>query len=206
MPTAFWTKVVIGLAALCWIVLAYLLNVPIDNRWLKSLSTVTLGVVLLLAAFDLYLWRLLPRKITKRPRLHGTWKAELQSTWVAPDSGAAVAKTFYLVVRQTFSKISVTALYDISRSYSTAADVEDNRGTYELSYIYWSAAKTIERTGNAPHRGAASLVVSTEPTISMEGDYWTEREGAKGEIVTHGHSGRIYQSFEKASRGKYKYT
>jgi hypothetical protein len=203
MPTAFWTRLVIGLAALLWIALAYVLKVPVDNQWLKYLSTITMMVILLLTAFDLYLWRFLPRKITKRPNLHGTWKAQLNSTWISPETGGPVSKIFYLVIRQTFSRVTVTSLYDTSRSHSMSADIAVHNGTYELSYVYWSAAKTAERGGNAPHRGAASLVVSTEPAIGMEGDYWTERENAKGDIVTLGHSRTVYQTFAKASNGTY---
>jgi hypothetical protein len=160
-------------------------------------------VVFILAAFDLYLWRYFPRAITKRPNLHGTWKAKLESTWVSGETGEAVSKHFYLVVRQTFSSITVTSLYDIARSQSTSAGLAEHNGTCELSYIYWSAAKTTKRTGNPPHRGAAALVISSEPTLSMAGDYWTERDGGKGTIATLGRSKKIYDSFDAAEEGVY---
>src|SRR5690349_615032 len=133
MPTAFWTRIVIALATGSWVVIAYILNVPVDNRYLKAFGTITMIVIMLLALFDVYLWRWLPRFVTRRPMLRGTWKAELESTWT--QDGERVVKECYLVVRQSFSKITVSALFDISRSRSESAGLTERDGVCELSYI-----------------------------------------------------------------------
>src|SRR5919108_3241980 len=112
MPTPFWTRVVVLLAAGFWLVLAFVLNVPVDKTWLKSLGGIASGVVLALLAFDYFLWRWLPVAITRRPMLRGTWKATLEYRW--PATGPAETKDAFIVVRQTYSTISVGMLFDIS--------------------------------------------------------------------------------------------
>lgn len=203
MPTAFWTRVVIALATGSWVVIAYLFNVPVDNRYLKAFGTITMGVLMVLALFDLYVWRWLPFAITKRPKLRGTWKVLLESTW-AGEGGEPVSKECYLVVRQTFSRVTVSTLFDVSRSASLNATITEHDGVRELSYVYWSAARTTARDGNPPHRGATALVIATQPKVHMVGDYWTERDNARGTLTTIGRSNKLYDSFEAALLGDYK--
>jgi hypothetical protein len=71
-----------------------------------------------------------------------------------------------------------------------------------LAYIYRSEAATLEQAGNPPHRGGAALYVSVEPTVSFEGDYWTERL-TKGRITSEGRSPKIYGAFQNAQSGVY---
>ena len=201
MPTPFWTRLVIALAAGLWLALAFLLDAPVDTEWLRPLGAVMAVVVLLLLAFDRLAWRWLPLAVTKRPKLHGTWKASLEYEW--PEGTRTQLKECYLVVRQTFSTVSVDMLFDISSSQSRSADIKEVAGRRSLWWSYWSAARTLDREDNSPHRGGAELVISLEPKLRLEGDYWTERK-TRGGIVTHGHSKQIYDDFESARSGLYR--
>jgi hypothetical protein len=203
MPNAFWIRIVIGLAAAAYLVLAYGFGVSVDEDGLQYLAGVTFLIIVVLTVFDLWLWRLLPFAITKRPRLYGTWRATLDSTWVDPDTNQPVRKTFYIAIRQTFSLVSVTSLFDISRSRSTSADIVKDHDDLVLSYVYWSAADTDKREGNPPHRGTTSLVLSrANKRWSMSGDYWTERD-SRGTIRTDGWNKHRYSSFEDAADANY---
>jgi hypothetical protein len=201
MPTPGWTRVVIFLAAGFWLLLTFVLDVPVDTMWLKSLGGIASGVVLVLLAFDSLLWRWLPEALTRRPVLRGTWRASLQYQW--PMDEPQKSKDCYIVIRQTFSKVSVDMLLDISESHSTSADLIERNGRRFLCFSYWSSARTTEREGNPPHRGGAELAVSTKPRTRLEGDYWTERRTI-GHISTLGHSSTLFDDYSSAQVGSYK--
>ncbi len=200
MPTPFWTRLIIALAAALWFGMAVALKAPVDATWLKPAGAVMSAVVLLLLIYDRWAWKWLPSLLTKRPKLHGTWKAELQYQW--PDGTPTQFKPCFLTVRQTYSTISVNMHFDISASESRSAAIVSSNGKQSLWWSYWSAAKTLEREDNPPHRGGAEVVISTKPSLRMDGDYWTERK-TRGRVVSFGRSRHLYDSFEDAERGNY---
>jgi hypothetical protein len=205
MPSSTWTRVVIFLTATLATVFAFLTGADVGaEALLKSVSAVSWAVVLLLLIYDRWGWRFWPfRLITSRPVLHGTWKAELRSNWVDPQTGKPIPpKDVYVVVSQTYSTIAVTMLFDISHSYSMSADIFKLGERQVLAYIYRSEAETLQQQGNPPHRGGAALFISTTPKVSFEGDYWTERL-TKGRITSEGYSPKLYDSFADAQNGKF---
>ncbi|WP_431885768.1 hypothetical protein [Micromonospora wenchangensis] len=151
---------------------------------------------MLLLVFDLFVWRWLPYWLVKRPVLNGTWKARLKSNWL-DSSDSPIEKTCYIVVEQTFSKISVAMIFDTSDSISTVADIVYEGGRPVVWYAYRSAAHVLSQSNNPPHRGAIALYVSMSPRISLGGDYWTERNTA-GRIVTVGYSKKVAGSYRDA--------
>lgn len=200
MPTPFWTRLIIVLAAALWLGIAYLLNAPINATWLKPAGYVMSAVVLLLVAFDTFLWRFFPLRVTKRPNIRGTWKAELHYRW--PVGAPQRNKRCYVLIRQTFSTISVRMFFDISTSESRSAAIEvTDDGQYKLWWSYLSMAREFDRD-NPPHRGAAEVAISVSGTTTLDGQYWTERSTA-GRIVTVGHSKKAWDSFEKAERAAF---
>lgn len=155
----------------------------------------TIRVVLLLI-FDRWAWRWLPAAVSKRPNLHGTWKAELQYQW--PEGTPTQTKDCFVVIRQTYSTVSVAMHFDISDSYSrSAAIVVETNGQRSLRWSYLSVAHTLEQQGNPPHRGGAELAVSQRPRLSLAGDYWTERK-TRGRVTTSGHIKGCYDDFQSA--------
>lgn len=205
MPTPGWTRVVIGLAAAIWLGVAILLDVPVDQRWLRALGGVISIVVLLLVVFDRWMWRWpLVNRFVKRPVLLGTWKATLSSNWPDRETGQPISPMdAYLVIRQTYSRVSVRALFRGSRSEHIVGDiVRSPTGPPVLWFMFRSEAHALHRDGNPPRRGAAALVISSAPTLRMQGDYWTEEE-TRGEVQTHGRSRHLYDDFDQAKEGHY---
>jgi hypothetical protein len=198
MPTPFWTRLIIGLAAAIWLALAIVFKAPVNATWLKPAGIVMAAVVLILLAFDRWGWKLLPASITKRPNLHGTWKAELHYEW--PEGTPTQTKPCYLTIRQTYSTVTVDMHFDISDSESRSADIVPRNGQYSLWWSYWSAAKTLHRENNPPHRGGAQLVISLKPSLRLEGDYWTERK-THGQLVATQRFKHLYDDFESAESG-----
>jgi hypothetical protein len=199
MPTPTWTRIVIFLAAVVWLVVCLISDSPVDQGALRALGISSSVVVLLLLGFDYWLWRWFPQAITKRPLLDGTWKARLD---YEAGGGGIESKDCFMVIRQTYSDISVCMLFDISSSQSNSAGIALDKGRCSLWFSYWSSAETLAREGNAPHRGAAELIVSRKPKIRLEGDYWTERK-TKGKIMAEARSKHHYDDFASASAGDY---
>lgn len=67
--------------------------------------------------------------------------------------------------------------FDISDSHSRSAAIVETNGQRSLWWSYRSSAHSLEQEGNPPHRGAAELVISSKPKLSLAGDYWTEERG-----------------------------
>lgn len=200
MPSALWTRIVIGLSAALWFALAWALDAPLNATWLKPAGFVSSAVVLLLLAFDLLVWRWLPMAVTKRPNIRGTWAADLHYTW--PPDTPPRTKRCYLVVRQTFSAVSVRMHFDTSASRSRCADIREQDGDFNFWWVYQSEATEFDRD-NPAHRGAADVVVATVPNRTLDGIYWTERK-TTGRLVTTEWSKRLYDSYAAAHKGSFR--
>ena len=179
--------------------LAVVLKAPLDKTWLKALGGIASVVVVLVLIFDRWAWRWLPVAIGKRPKVHGTWKTELQYEW---PPGTSQSKECFIVIRQTYSTVAVDMHFDISDSQSYSAAIVNTNGRYSLWWSYLSVAHTLEQEGNPPHRGAAEMVASLKPTLSLSGDYWTERK-TRGRLITTGHSKHCYDDYQSALGGTY---
>lgn len=201
MPTPLATRITIGLSAGLWLALAFVLDVPVDKTWLKYLGGIAAVVVFLVLIFDRWAWRWLPVAVSKRPNLRGTWKAQLRYQW--PDDGSPPkTKDCYITIRQTYSTVSVAMHFDISDSSSRSAAIVETNGQRSLWWSYFSIAHSEHQQNNPPHRGAAELVISLKPKLSLAGDYWTERK-TFGRVTTSGRSKDPYDTYETALAGKY---
>lgn len=119
------------------------------------------------------------------------------------DQGERLSEDGYMVIRQTFSTITVDMHFDISDSQSRSAAVLETNGRYSLWWSYLSVAYALEQEGNPPHRGGAELVVSLKPSVSLAGDYWTERK-TRGRMTTGRRSKNCYDSYKSALVGEFK--
>jgi hypothetical protein len=201
MPTSTWTRLVIALAAAITLGIVWATSGKFDTAYAKAIVTATSAVILLLLAFDRWLWRYPPfRWAVSRPVLHGTWKMTQRTTY---EPRAHETMESYLVVHQTYSTIRVNGLYAISDSQSLSADLAVDRSRCMLSYIFRTDAHTMHRAGNPPSRGAATLKVGRKPQLHLEGDYWMER-GTRGSVKSMGHTPKTYDTFEAAHQATYK--
>ena len=200
MPTPLATRIVIGLSASLWLALAFVLEAPVDKGWLNALGAIASVVVVLLLVFDRWAWRWLPVAVSKRPNLQGTWKAQLHYQW--PEGTPTQAKGCFIVIRQTYSAVSVDMHFDISDSQSRSAAIVETNGRRSLWWSYLSIAHALEQEGNPPHRGGAELVISHKPKLSLVGDYWTERK-TRGRLTITGHTKHCYDDYQSALGGTY---
>jgi hypothetical protein len=200
VPTPNWTRAIILAAAVLWGLIALVSGETLKWVWARPLGLIAAILVLGIFVFDRWVWRWpLVRRITRRPVIHGTWKAELRSSY-KPRADEAIEA--YLVIRQTYSTICVDMLFDRSGSTSMSGDLVRENGKCALYYVFRSEKQTLERDENPPARGAAQLTVAMKPSLHLEGDYWMEH-GTHGRVVTSGHSLTIYETYRAAKTGEY---
>jgi hypothetical protein len=200
VPSSNWARITIAIAALAsaGIILATGGSVNINTA--KAVTSASSVVILVLLAFDKWLWRLPGiRQLHARPVLHGTWRTELRSTYRERKEELIEC---YLVVDQTYSRICTRMLFDRSRSASMSGELVRENGRCVLYYLFKSDKGALEAATNPPSRGAADLTVGMQPSIHLEGDYWME-VGTKGQLCTVGHSPKIYDTFSGARQGEY---
>lgn len=193
-------------AAIIWGVLLILDGVSVSVQFLKPLSTVTGVLVLLLAFFERWAWRLplLYPWFVSVPNLQGTWKGQLTSTWVDPKTYSQIPpREAYLVIKQTFSAIHIRLITNESSSESLAGKIMRNSdGAIDIAATYRNTPKILMREKSPIHFGGLLMHVHGQPPHTLEGQYWTDR-GTQGEIQFTSKSKRQYSDFASAAAGKY---
>lgn len=192
------TIVVIVIAI--WALILVIEGVAVSVSWLRPFSPVIGVVLLLLLAFDRWLWRirLLHGWFVKRPILRGLWKIELQSEWKAPETGnrPAVIEA-YLVVRQTYSHLSLRLLTKESSSETLVAEVvEAADGMFRVYAVYRNEPRPEFRERSPIHYGAFFIDFECD-SQRLIGDYWTDRN-TRGQFTTAGHLNGVCSNYHEA--------
>ena len=172
-------------AAVIWGLSLLFQGVAVSLSWFQPFSKVVGVLMLLLTAFDLWLWRVrfLQGWLVKRPVLTGTWRTEVRSNWKDPATGQQIAPVAaFMVIRQTFSTLNLCLITDESRSELLGAGISlGAEGTYRVFGVYRNEPRFAVRNRSAMHYGALELRVAGSPPERIEGHYWTDRDTA-GEL------------------------
>jgi len=202
MLTSGWIRIVVFLSGGIWFLLLILQGANAQASWLQALGGAAGIVVLLMLGFDRYAWKWRGvHRLTQRRILHGTWKGELQSEWVDPDTKQRIAPIeCYLVVHQTYSDIWTALFTADSTSRSATAGLSDpTRGQCLLSSIYQNSPKLLFQVGSRVHRGALVLEIAGSPPTDLEGSYWTDRK-TNGQLVFDRHACKTAPRFADAQK------
>lgn len=171
-----------------------------DWSWVRFFSLATIVSAIGLVVFDQFLWRLpLLQRLQKVPRnLRGTWRGDLVSYWVDPDTGERIApKVCYLVIRQTASRMSAVLMTDESKSRSTSAVLDSVDAQWTLAYMYLNKPGMSVHERSKMHHGSTILEVSGLPAGKLEGRYWTDRD-SRGELFMKQRSKRLADDYQGA--------
>jgi hypothetical protein len=134
----------------------------------------------LLYVFDKWGWKLrvLHSWLVPFQDLSGTWKGTLQTTWINPETLQRPGPIpVFLVIRQTYSTVSVRVLTEESESdlmVGKVVVVEDDLA--DLVGVYRNTPKQSVRHRSPIHHGAFRLRIEGEPVMALSGEYWTDRE------------------------------
>jgi len=189
-------------ALILWVLLLVVDGTEVSSGLFKPCSTVVAGLGLLLLAFDKWLWkfRFLHPWFVDQPYLQGTWKGQLVSNWVDPQTGTrAEPIEAYLVVRQSFSAIHFRLITRESSSEALANNIPKGAdGVYAIASIYRNTPKLTHRPVSEIHLGGVLLQVLGDPVHALEGHYWTDR-GTTGAVRFNEKTEELLFDYEKAS-------
>lgn len=161
---------------------------------LAALSTI-------IALYDKFLWAWWPFRLAhKVPHLQGTWRVELQSTYVDPETKERKAPILgYAAITQTYTKISLNLMTADSSSFLVASSIRVT-GNAEVVGVYQSDPQ-IHLRGDVSeiHYGAFRIKVIGRPVIELEGHYWTDRI-TKGTVKYTDRTRSVVDSFGQASK------
>lgn len=196
----------IGLTIVVWIIALWFQGMPVlSANFLKPVGTVVGAITVFVTIFNKYLWswKGLQGWYVKRPDLRGSWKVELKSSWVNPETGKVIEPIYgYAVIRQSLTSLSCRLLTQESRSVLVAhsIDQQEDEGLYKLVGVYRNEPN-IELQGvrSEIHHGSFALDIHGNPVYELQGHYWTDR-GTKGSMKLTGKMSKLYDTYEQAER------
>lgn len=201
MPHRFTIHAIIGIAALVWAVGLTIDGVAVDIGWGRWFTAAVGIAVLALLAFDRWAWAQWPvSRIVSRPDLRGTWKGEIRSGWTDASGESPPPIKAFLVIRQTFSIISIRAITKESSSDSLVAVLQATAsGEHHMTYTYMNVPELLIQDRSRIHHGTASLDIHDAPGgIVLRGSYWTDRD-TKGQMEFTNRKKRRYTDFASAA-------
>jgi hypothetical protein len=173
--------------------------------FVKPFGIVVGVITFFITLFNKYLWswKIFRGWYVKRPDLRGTWKVELKSSWVNPETGEKIAPIYgYAVVRQSLTNLSFRLMTKESRSVLVAHSIEqqEDDDLFKLVGVYRNEPK-IELQGvrSEIHHGSFALEIHGSPVEGLDGHYWTDR-ATKGGIKLFNKVGKLYTTYEQAER------
>ncbi len=201
MTAERYIKAIVYVVVLAWTVVLYASHETINSAWLRPLSIVMTVVLYAVIAFDLWFWKipLLHSWFVKRPVIDGTWRVEIRSNWKNPSTDKVLGPIKgYMVIRQTFSTLSMRLLTEESNSELAGTEIVcSSDGLYCVSGVYRNEPRFQVRDRSEIHYGAVWLRVIDEPEKKLIGHYWTDRETA-GEMELRNRQAKRFQTFQSA--------
>lgn len=196
----------IGLTIAIWLLVLWFQGMPVLSAdFVKPFGTVVGVITLSVTVFNKYMWswKIFKGWYVKRPDLRGTWKVELNSSWINPETGEGTPPIYgYAVVRQSLILLSLRLMTRESRSVLVAHSIkqQEDDDLFKLVGVYRNEPK-IELQGvrSEIHHGSFALEIHGSPVEELEGHYWTDR-ATKGGMKLVGRVDKLYSTYEQAER------
>ena len=201
VPSRLTIHAIIGIAALVWAAGLTIDGVAVDIEWGRWFTAAVGIAVLALLAFDRWVWVRWPVSlIVPRPDLRGTWEGQIRSGWTDASGESLPPIEAFLVIRQTFSTVSIRAITKESSSDSLVAVVQANAsGEQRMTYTYMNVPDLLIQDRSRIHHGTVNLDIHDGPQgIVLRGSYWTDRD-TKGQMEFTNRKRRRYTDFVSAA-------
>lgn len=173
-------SVLVALTVVVWVMTLVVRGTPLTLDLLLPFGAAVSTLVAATLLFDKYAWRWpwLQTLLSKRPDLQGTWRARLVSNFVVPETGATIAPIMgYIVIRQTFSRLSARLYTDKGSSSLVAHAIEMIDGDrFRITAVYQNVPR-LDLRGNGSEIHHGTFIIEAQgflPTV-MDGHYWTDR-------------------------------
>ena len=199
-------SVFLGLSVAVWAVVLLAQGRPLSKEYLAPFSTVVAVMASLGIVFERLLWHhpWLHGWLVKRPDLRGTWRVELQSDWIDPQTRSRIPLTVcYMGVEQTLSTLHMHLMTPESESWFIADGIlpSPNGIGYQLIGVYTNKPQMRLRGERSEmHQGAIMLHTHGPPgrPETLTGEYWTDRKTA-GQMTFTKRVPRLFTRYEDAS-------
>jgi SMODS-associating 2TM, beta-strand rich effector domain len=202
MMTRMQVTAFLALSLTFWVAMLLFRGVPVTLDMLVPFGSVVGAVSATLLVFDKWIWHwpIFRGWLVRRPHIRGTWRTELRSSWVNPQTNEGIPPIVaFMVVRQTYSTLSLRLMTGESRSETISAAIEIcTDGTFEINCAYRNKPKAEYRHRSEVHYGAMLLIADTAAPTRLEGDYWTDRKTTGGMTLTD-RCDELFSTFEQAS-------
>ena len=157
----------VAIAALVWGLVLAVQGTPLGREHLAPFGSVVGALVLLGLAFEHVLWRkrFLHGWFVKRPDLRGTWKVELQSSYVRSETGERVLPIVcYMGVEQTLSKLQMHLMTPESESWFIADRVREspNGNGYQVIGVYTNEPNIHLRDERISEMHQGAIIIETQ--------------------------------------------
>ena len=197
--------VFLGIAVAVWGLVLLYQGTPVSKNHFAPFGT-TVGVLVVLGlVFENLLWRhpWLHGWFVKRPDLRGTWRVELQSNWIDPETDKQKPMIVcYMGVKQTLSTLQMHLMTPESESWFIAEHIRPSPSGdgYQVGGVYTNKPH-IHLRGNRSEMHLGALVLDTHGPNNrpetLTGEYWTDRE-TTGQLDFTGRVSNVLTRYEDA--------
>jgi hypothetical protein len=193
---------ILGVAVVAAAVAVVITGGSFDTAGLQRFGLVVAVVTIACVAFDKWIWAWPMWKgwLVSRPHIRGTWQARLISNYM--QDGKPVEKIVYVVIRQSFSFLSIRMYTDAAKSFSLAHNLSkaDDDDVFRASIVYLNEPQLKHRGKSSEiHYGALLIADIVHPVTVMKGHYWTDR-GTSGVLELLRRNDQVAGDFEQAAR------
>lgn len=159
--------------------LMLIFNIQAPTLLARIAGVVPLIVIVLFAMYDNFLWHLGPLlRLGNVPYIRGTWRGTLTSyRRDENDQKVDDQRDIVVVIRQTYTSLSITLLSAESKSYSGSAVIRARQSEdFVLQYQYQNEPHMSVRTRSPIHSGGSTISIPRLRPTTIEGEYWTARD------------------------------
>lgn len=195
-------------AAGIWLAVLLIQGTPVSWAHARPFSIVVSSLVGLGLLFEFVLWRQpwLHGWFVRRPDLRGTWRVELQSSYVRPGASERVPMIIcYMGVRQTFSTLQMHLMTPESESWFVADHIRPspNGDGFQVIGVYTNEPNVHLRDQRISEIHQGALVAETHGfglrPETLTAKYWTDRKTI-GTMEFTGRLNAVLSRFEDAEQ------
>lgn len=201
-------SIFLTIAALVWLIVLLLQGTTVTLAHARPFSAVVGALVLFGVGFEYWLWRLpfLHGWFVNRPDLRGTWRVELKSNFVRPETEERVPMIVcYMGVKQSLSKLQMHLITPESESWFIADHVRHspNGSGFQVIGVYTNEPNVHLRDERISEIHQGALVIETHGEgvrpATLTAKYWTDRK-TTGTMNFTSRLKQVYTRFEDADR------
>lgn len=199
-------KPLLFIALAIFVLILWKEGVDLPTNFYALMSAAVTAAAVIYALFELYLWRLpvVSQLLSLPPDIQGTWKGQIDSFWVDPETKLTPPPfDVYAVIRQTSSSINVRMFTAKSSSDTMAAHIDTQKGTHTIWAVFLNTPHLQFRDRSPIHHGGFMITLIGSPVQRLSGSYWTDRK-TTGNITFSAKSKTITDDFESAAALEYQ--